>query len=381
MDQSKPAIVVAAYNRPRSLKRLLHSLSQAFYNRPTTLVISIDKSNSNEVTGVANEFDWQHGNKTVINHKENLGLKKHILKCGGLTSVYGSIILLEDDLYVSRYFYDYASHALAVYNTDKNIAGISLYTHSLNVHSRLPFLPAKDRSDSFFLQLPSSWGQAWTMDQWNSFAEWFESPANNGDYPVNRVPANIAGWPATSWLKIFSKYMIDTNKYFAYPYISLTTNFGDAGVHFGRKFSFVQVVLQDCPIDYQFQELNNSQAIYDAFFELSPFIFKQKVTELAGYDFEVDLYGYKTLGQSKKPYFLTTQACTEFEKSFGLDFKPIEANVFQGNPGKEIFLVKSTHFKPGRSKHHEASLFEYFYRMPKFKELFKLVKFKIQQNM
>lgn len=99
-----PAIVVVAYNRPLSVTRLLNSLSKAKYLVDNiTLVISIDFENSDkhrEVVKVVNDFEWKHGQKQIIQYEKNIGLKNHIISCGDLTEVYGSIILLEDDLVV-----------------------------------------------------------------------------------------------------------------------------------------------------------------------------------------------------------------------------------------------------------------------------------------
>jgi hypothetical protein len=381
VEQYKPAIVVSAYNRAHSLKRLLKSLSCAFYNSNVTLVISIDKSNSDDVFEVANNFEWYNGEKIIIKHKENLGLKNHILECGNLTSIYGSIILLEDDLYVSPFFYMYATGALNNYCADTNIAGISLYAHSFNIHAKLPFIPMLDDSSIYFLQLPSSWGQAWTDRQWNDFLLWFSSEENNKDYQSPSIPRSISEWPnKSSWLKIFSKYIIEENKYFVYPYVSLSTNFGDAGVHFKRKFFFTQVVLQNVDIIYKFKDFEFANAVYDAYFEILPSKLKLKAISLVNYDFEVDFYGYKPLHQSEKPYFLTIHFCEQYEKSFGLDFKPIEFNIINDNQGQQIFLVKKSDFEYKKRNRLKSVLFEYHYRMPLLAEFFNLLALQIRQR-
>lgn len=375
-----PTIVIAAFNRPLSLKRILSSICNAYYDDRVRLVISIDKGNNEDVLYIANSFDWKYGEKVILLQDENLGLRKHILKCGDLTNLYGSIILLEDDLFVSPYFYIYASKCLSFYSDNNNIAGVSLYAHALNVHTKLPFQPIKTNFSNYFMQLPSSWGQAWSSYQWENFKKWFLSSEYNEDYNKGIIPRNIANWPVTSWLKIFTKYMIEQNKYFVYPYTSLTTNFADSGTHFQRKFSYVQVVLQNHSIAYNFEKFDQAMVIYDAFFELSQSSFLKHAPSLEQYDFEVDLYGYKELKKSNKPYFLSTQRCQNYDKSFGIDFKPIEINVFQNNPGKEIFLVKASNFKPKSNFLLRPMLFEYFYRMPLIGELFQLFILKIRQN-
>ena len=53
---NKIGICIIAYNRIDSLKRVLLSLEQAYYNEEVPLIISIDKSNSDAVEQFANIF-------------------------------------------------------------------------------------------------------------------------------------------------------------------------------------------------------------------------------------------------------------------------------------------------------------------------------------
>ena len=82
-------IVVVAYNRLESLKRILASLSRGEYPRePVELIISIDRGDNQEVLQYADAFPWPYGEKRVIYRPENLGLKRHILtspvpRCAG----------------------------------------------------------------------------------------------------------------------------------------------------------------------------------------------------------------------------------------------------------------------------------------------------------
>ena len=170
---NKPAIVTIAYNRPDSLGRLLSSLGNAKYpeGSEVTLVISIDKSDTDEVVRLAKEYEWPFGEKVVIARKERMGLKNHVLACGDLTDTYGSIIVLEDDLYVSPSFYEYAVKALDFTEGDERIGGVSLYNHLFNVHARRSFMAIDDGYDNWYFQFASSWGQAYTKSQWDGFKE------------------------------------------------------------------------------------------------------------------------------------------------------------------------------------------------------------------
>ena len=126
----KPAIVVVAFNRPDSLKRLLGSLKKGHYPDDIKLIISIDHSPDNSpVVDCANDFEWNAGEKEIIIHPENLGLRRHILSCGDLSYKYGSVIILEDDLFVSPFFYQYSLDALDFYKDKDDIAGIGLFNY------------------------------------------------------------------------------------------------------------------------------------------------------------------------------------------------------------------------------------------------------------
>ena len=80
---------------------------------------------------IAEDFQWRFGEKEVRIAEKHLGLKAHLLRCGDLTSEFGSIILLEDDLLVSPVFYSFVLEASVFYKGQKNIAGISLYKYEI----------------------------------------------------------------------------------------------------------------------------------------------------------------------------------------------------------------------------------------------------------
>lgn len=153
-----PAIVIVAFDRLASLKRLLTGISNAQYpHKNIPLVISIDGGGDPLVISYAKEFEWKFGSKEVICHDENLGLKAHIHECGDLTAKYGSIILFEDDLYPSPVFYPYSQQALGFFSEESSIGGISLYSYQYTEAGFYPFEAIDDGFDNYFLQLPSSW--------------------------------------------------------------------------------------------------------------------------------------------------------------------------------------------------------------------------------
>lgn len=339
MKNNTPAIIAVAYNRPQSLARLLRSINNAIYSgTDIPLIISIDYAENNEeVLMTAKKFKWDFGSKEVIYHKKNLGLRKHVIKCGDLSETYGSIIMLEDDLIVSPNFYTYAVAALNYSEGKSHLAGISLYNHRLNVHTNEIFSPIQDGYDNYFFQFASSWGQAWSMLHWNQFKLWYVK--NPKLIPKSNIPKQITDWSDKSWLKFFTAYLIDKNLYFLYPKVSLTTNFTEAGTHFDLDSTGFQVPLSFAKnYTIKFSTIENSQSIYDAFYEN---IQLYKTLGLQKKELTIDLYGYKP--QSNKRYWITSQIKSfKILETFGMSLKPIDANIILNIKGDDIYLYDTS---------------------------------------
>ena len=382
VNMIKPAIIVIAYNRDESLKRLLTSLNNARYEREDiTLIISIDKSDNENVFKVVDEFDWKHGSKKAVLHDEKLGLKNHVLKCGDYVYEYENIIVLEDDLYVSKNFYSYACQALE-YSMDKpEIAGVSLYNHELNVHVREPFKAIDDGYDNYYMQFAQSWGQAYTKDQWDSFKNWLDGNETENIKAVN-VPENVSSWSDKSWLKYFIKYVIDTDKYFIYPRISHTTNFGDEGTHAKDSVSDLQVMLSFVyEKKYNFASLSESDSVYDAFFENIKIkkTVAEKIKSLgltAGdIDISIDLYGYKEKGNER---FILSSKSMPYKViySYARKLRPLEANAVLDIEGSDLYLYDTAQ-EDASPKIDEAKRVLYNYRALSVKKMLNVIKFRI----
>jgi hypothetical protein len=335
-----PAIVVVAFNRPNSLLRLLSSLSNSKKAEGARLIISIDNNEPENlpVLDIARNFEWPFGEKEVIYQPVRLGLRNHILKCGDLSRKYGSVIILEDDLYVSPYFYDYAMQALQFYESDEKTGGISLYNHVDEDMTELPFTPIQDDSDVYFIQFPSSWGQAWSEKQWKLFREWYDM---GPDISAIRISPQVLSWSEKSWKKYFNAYLVETDKYFVFPRLSLTTNFNDKGTHKVLDINHNgQSPLRITDTRYRFRYCNDSFCRYDAHFELSGNSILQFCPELAQYSFELDLYGIKRLEQVPVPYVITIRPSRDYVRGFRRALKPHEMNIILNLPGEDIRLCR-----------------------------------------
>lgn len=385
MIKKKPAIVVVAYNRLHSLQRLLYSLSRAICPEDTKLIISIDHSEGNTaIVDCAYQFEWDAGDKEVIVHPSNLGLRKHILSCGDLSEKYGSVIILEDDLYVSPFFFDYVVQALDFYSDDENISGIGLfnYRHTEKVSSE-PFVPVADAGDVYFVQYACSWGQAWTKRQWTEFRIWHET--NPDLVKIPGMPENVIRWPERSWKKYFIGYMVLHNKFFVQPRVSLTANFDDIGSNRTLSTYEVQSVLLIEQKEFKFKYLKESVAVYDSHFEIMPDKIKNTHMILSGYDFAVDLYGYKNPGKIKESFLLTTKKSRNKIHGYARELKPHEMNIFFNIHGDEIVLCRKGDILPESRKERilkYISAFNYFYRTTlSFREVMIFIRYKIYKKM
>ncbi len=379
----KPAIVVIAYNRPRALERLLSSLERAEYPvQDIALIISIDRDQKNiaaneEVLRLAEGFQWKQGEKKVVFQQQNLGLRQHVLTCGDYTEAYGSAILLEDDLMVSPLFYSFTREALAFSENTASIAGISLYNHRLNVHTREDFSALEDGYDNWYFQFASSWGQAWSHAQWKAFRDWYD--AGNQNLTGHEIPANVKAWSEKSWLKYFIGYLIEKDLFFLYPRISHTTNFSDQGTHVGSDSTAFQVPLSyGHQRSYSFSKLDTSMAVYDAFYEsrcLSGHL------DLDSGDLITDLYGYRK-GPWQGRYLLSSRAHPyKVLRSFGRCTRPHETNIMESVEGSELYLYDTTVAAAAPEKPDEIRRILFSIRHLNSRQIARLRKWSIHKRM
>lgn len=358
-----PAIIISAYNRPHALQRLLNSIAAAHYDSDEiSLIISIDKSESDRVKTIAGNFEWAYGTKQIISHEEHLGLKRHILFCGGLAKEHGAVIVLEDDLMVSPFFYGYARQAYTYYKDEAGIAGISLYNYQVAESCFLPFKAIDDGSEVYFMQVASSWGQLWTKKHWEEFEAWFDMHPKLGDDPS--IPGYIRQWGDRSWKKHFIHYLISTSRYFVFPRLSLSTNFEDEGTNASTKQVF-QVPLQIAQKQYDFRKLNESHAVYDAWFELLPACINHINKSLSRFTYDVDLYGTKDIVPTNSDYILSSKQGDSAECSFSASLFPLEMNVILNLPGIDLGMY---HKQKNRFRKKTSTLHNFLDRFHDEKE-------------
>ena len=370
----KYAIVTIGYNRADCMMRLLNSLNEAHIEEEIPLIISLDNCGSDVVEKAVSAFEWKHGEKKVVLHPERLGLKKHVLSIGEWTKEYENIIVFEDDLFVSPYFFDYVKKCVDKYGEDDRIAGIGLYNNNLDQNSSYAFDAVNDGSDVYFMQYACSWGQVWTRSKWAKFMEWYEqNSAPFYDDPV--VPPNVNRWNEKSWLKYHVKYCAQTERFFVFPQISLTTNFSSSGSHAKFDDNAYQNPLLWGEKEWNLPTLDQSHSKYNVYFEN---LGLASALGLPEDDFCADVYGQRKDSGGKRYWLTTRSADYKVLKSFGLDFRPREANVL-ANLGGEVIKLYDTHtpetYKGLTEKQVELVEMHYIVRATSLKKLIAYCKY------
>ena len=326
----KYGIVAIGYNRPDSMERLLTALEASNYQgQQLTLIVSIDNCGNDSVEEVAKAAQWSHGEKIIRTFPERQGLRNHILKCGSYMEEYDldAIAVFEDDVVPSPVFFSYMTQCTEMYYDNEDVAGISLYSHKINVHAKLPFQPQPSEYDVFWMQFAQSWGQVWLRKQWKAFSDWYESE-NDHVFDPRRIPANVCSWRDTSWLKYHIKYCIEKDKYFVYPYFAYATCFSEAGQHTNATTSQLQLPMQQRIVNsLRLPERITDGVVYDAFFEFDDHS-----------DICYDLYGTRKDYNGKKKVLSTKNLPYKVICSFGMTLKPHEMNFLYKLPGNDVFL-------------------------------------------
>lgn len=362
---SNIAIVAITFNRPKSLERLLRSLLIANYPpEQIDLIISIDYSGCSSVKEIAVNTPWPHGAKKIIEHPINLGLREHVLLCGDLSEQYENICVFEDDTFASPGFFLFARQAIEAYGMDDRMAGISLYSNHWNQYVNKPFIPLDDGTDVYFMQVAASWGQIWSRGSWRSFRAWMLRKADKDLY-INGLPVDVANWSSKSWLKFHNAYLVEENKYFVYPRISLSTNFSDAGEHASENTIYQVPLLAKAKDNYNL--INFDKGIrYDAYYE------SQNLTEISGIrQEEIDVSFYTNKPEMKR-YRLTLERRNEkIVKSWGLRLRPIELNIINNIEGAEIKLYDTCGhcLREKYSIENSLNIFLYYFQLSDKREL------------
>lgn len=182
MDYSP--ILLFAFKRLDPLMRTVESLQQNSESSESDLFIFVDGPRADRpeeesmVQKVRDYVNSIEGFKSVHCSfpETNRGLGPSIIRgVNSVISEFGRVIVLEDDLILSRNFLSFMNQGLTKYENERKVFSVCGYSNSIKV-------PADYLSDAYFCTRSSSWGWATWADRWNSvdweLSNWDECRSN-----------------------------------------------------------------------------------------------------------------------------------------------------------------------------------------------------------
>ena len=238
MTQLAP-IALFAYRRRGHLERVLSALRSNILARDSYLVIFCDgprgPSDSEEVEAVRREARRATGFRhiEIREASENQGLALSLTT--GLDFMlyhWDRVIVVEDDILVSRHFLDYMNHNLANYENSVQVASIhgAVYPHSA------------DLPETFFIRGADCWGWATWRRAWEVFepdgaqllkelqarglldAFNFEGTAPFEEMLIDQVEGRIDSWAIRWYASTLLNEMLTL-----YPRVPMAVNIGEDG--------------------------------------------------------------------------------------------------------------------------------------------------------
>ena len=202
-------------NRPRSLERLLRSLTKAEYGEKEciTLDIWIDKGvgkEYEEVLEVGRGFVWEYGEKNVHERMEIAGLyeqwiytwetiEKDDVGKGKDRKIKEMVVILEDDLEVSAQYWRWLKGVRWRYGGRKKVGGYSLQRATLRpMQIKGKFsggLKVPEEYEAYAYLLVGTWGFSPIAERWIEFRRWYEDMRAEGKKPY------VDGLMPTNWYK------------------------------------------------------------------------------------------------------------------------------------------------------------------------------------
>ncbi|XP_043702054.1 uncharacterized protein LOC122652396 [Telopea speciosissima] len=257
-NRMRISVNLITQNRATSLRRLLKSLSDAYYcGDDISISFNMDSKVDEETVKLVNTFQWPHGTKTLRRRIIQGGLIRAVSESWYPSSDDDFGLLLEDDIEVSPYYYLWIKYALLAYHYDPQVSlpelsSISLYTPRLvEVVKERPkwnateFFKRIHPNTPYLHQLPCSWGAVFFPKQWREFYVYMNMrfTENAKQNPVQIPKSRTNGWQA-SWKKFLIDMMYLRGYVSLYPNFpnqaSFSTNHMEPGAHISAKDNVVR---------------------------------------------------------------------------------------------------------------------------------------------
>ena len=280
-------IVLFTYNRCDELKQAINNLKKAKLADESILYVFSDGPKSEEdvsdVKLVRNYLNEITGfKKVILNFSEvNKGLANSIIS--GVSEIlkeHGKIIVLEDDLLVSKNFLVFMNQGLTYYQSNPKIISICGYNMGVKINESNVYT-----YDAFFAKRSASWGWATWDNKWQDI-DWnvndFETFSKDKDKvrefkkygsDLFRMLNRQQKGEINSWAVRYNYHQYKYDLYSVFPMISKIRNIGfsEHATHTNQKYNRFDVDLDETSqYDFKFQEeININNAIYEQFRDIN----------------------------------------------------------------------------------------------------------------
>jgi hypothetical protein len=163
-------IVLFAFRRPIHTRHVLDSLAANREAADSVLHVFCDAAkpgaSADDITDVAEvrrivRAERRFRETVIVERDTNFGLANSIIGgVGEIVERHGTVIVVEDDLIVSRYFLKYMNDSLNRYQDDSRVGQIGA-CNFFACGARYP--------PTFFIPIPDCWGWATWHDRWRHF--------------------------------------------------------------------------------------------------------------------------------------------------------------------------------------------------------------------
>jgi hypothetical protein len=230
MKNKLAPLVIIGCNRVKLLKRLVFSLKKNKLSKRTLVYFFIDfnsnKKTSQEIISFLNNIDFFYKKKIILRAKK-FGLKKNILSAiDYVFKFHEKIIVLEDDLEVSKNILEYFNKSLDKFKKNQDIYTIAGFSFNT-------FYDVENSIDNNLIlsKRPSSWGWASWKFKWKKLNKKKIKNLNSvkcdygNDLLLMSLKYKIGNFK--SWAFEWTIKHINYKKYCVYPRYSYIKNNGD----------------------------------------------------------------------------------------------------------------------------------------------------------
>lgn len=254
MEKNCAPLLLIAYKRTDTLKQTLSALKNCLglTDRPVFAYLDGPRSVADEQGGGAVYQMFCEFKESVcprleiVRRERNYGCRENITQAiSEVINRFGRLIIVEDDIVVSKYFLQYMDEALEFYKDDSRIWGINAW------RSRFAKMPKGYPYDVYLHQRNMCWGWGTWADRWNKvdfdMKYWPEFKSDSqrmaklkdvSFFLPSMIESQFDGHLNT-WDVQCSLHVVNENLYCIEPRYCMTKNCGVAGEHYATEDTVV----------------------------------------------------------------------------------------------------------------------------------------------